>query len=167
MGHNTRSSPQPLGCVDISVEVYPGAGECYGGLECGSSFAVSGGESAKLLEPVEAALDAVAQFVEGTIVRALHFAADLGGDDGFGADALDGGNNCVGVVAAVSHHDLGLTTGQQRQSFGELSCLTAGKPKADGLAQAVGQQMNLGAQSTSGTPQGLVFAPFLRPVAAC
>ncbi len=39
----------PLGCIDISVEVHPCAGEGDSSLVGGSSFAVSGGESAKLL----------------------------------------------------------------------------------------------------------------------
>src|SRR5579875_3771459 len=51
--------------------------------------------------------------------------------------------------------------------MGELTGLSTGQPESDRLAQAVCQQVNLGAQSTSGTPQSLVFAPFLRPVAAC
>ena len=51
--------------------------------------------------------------------------------------------------------------------LGELSGLAAREPEGNGLTQAVGQQVDLGAQSTSGTPQSLVFAPFLRPVAAC
>jgi hypothetical protein len=34
-------------------------------------------------------------------------------------------------------------------------------------AELVDQQANFGCQSTSGTPQSLVRAPFLRPVAAC
>ncbi len=100
-------------------------------------------------------------------MRALHLAADLRGDHSFGSDALNGGDDSVGVVAAVRHHDLSLATGQQRQRLSELAGLTAGEPEANRLAQAVGQQVNLGAQSTSGTPQSLVFAPFLRPVAAC
>lgn len=53
--------------------------------------------------------------------------ADLGRNDGFGTDALDGGDNCVRVVAAVSHHDLGLAASQQGQDLGELCGLTAGK----------------------------------------
>ncbi len=100
-------------------------------------------------------------------MRALYFSTALGRDDGFGTNTLDGSDDRVGVVAAVGHDDLGLPSGQQRQSLGKLSSLAACKSKGDGFAEAVGQQMNLGAQSTSGTPQSLVFAPFLRPVAAC
>ena len=120
-----------------------------------------------MFESAEAALDAVAEFIEGAVVGALHLTADLGRNDGFGADGLDGGDDGVGVVAAVGHHDLGLAAGQQRQGLGELAGVAAGEPEGDRLAQTVGQQVNLGAQSTSGTPQSLVFAPFLRPVAAC
>jgi hypothetical protein len=39
--------------------------------------------------------------------------------------------------------------------------------EAQRQAQFVGQQVDLGRQTTSGTPQSLVCAPFLRPVAAC
>ena len=79
--------------------------------------------------------------------------------DSFGTNALDGGNDRIGVVAPVGHHDLGLAAVQQRQGFGELSGLPAGQPEGDRFAQAVGQQVNLGTQSTSGTPQSLIFAP--------
>ena len=98
---------------------------------------------------------------------ALHLAVDLRRDDGLGPHSFDGSDDGGGVVAAVGHDDLGLAPGQQWQGLGELAGLTTGQPKADGLAQTVGEQVNLGAQSTSGTPQSLVFAPFLRPVAAC
>lgn len=120
-----------------------------------------------MFEAVEAAFDAVAELVEGAIVRSLYLAADLGRDDGFGSDGLDGGDDGVGVVATVGHDEFSRPACEQRQRFGKLPGLAAGEPKRDRLAQAVGEQMNLGAQTTSGTPQSLVFAPFLRPVAAC
>jgi hypothetical protein len=80
-------------------------------VEGSSAFAVSGGESAEVFEPVEAAFDAVAELVESAVVRSLHFAADLRRDDGFGADAFDGGDDRVGVVAPVGHDDIGSATG--------------------------------------------------------
>ena len=153
--------------MDISTEVQPSAGEGDGCLKAASAFAGASGESAEVFEPVEAAFDAVAELVEGAVVWPLHFAADLGGDDCLGSHGLDGGNDGGGVIAAVGHYDLGLAARKQRQSFGELRRLPGRETEGNRLAQAVGQQMNLGAQSTSGTPQGLVFAPFLRPVAAC
>jgi hypothetical protein len=64
-----------LGCIDISGEVEPRAGECDGGLEAASAFAVPGSKSAEVFESVEAAFDAVSEFVEGSVVWPLHLAA--------------------------------------------------------------------------------------------
>lgn len=131
-------------------------------------FAVSCGESAELFEAVEASFDAIAQFVEGAVMLSLHLAAATGWDHGYRAQAFDFGHDGSRVIALVGQHSLGLTAFQQRQGFGVFGCLACGQTEGDGLAQAVGQQVDLGAQSTSGTPQSLVFgAPFLRPVAAC
>ena len=137
-------------------------------MEGGFSFAVACGEPAEVFEAVEAAFDAVAELIKGAVVWALYLAVDLGRDDGFGTDCLDGSNDGAGVVFTVGHDDLGLTTGKQGKRFGKLTGLAAREPESDRLSQAVCEQVNLGAQSTSGTPQSLVFgAPFLRPVAAC
>ena len=61
-----------------------------------------------------------------------------------------------------------MLTLQQADRLGVFGGLSRGN--AEGYRQTgfVGQQMDLGAQSTSGTPQSLVAgAFFLRPVAAC
>ena len=136
-------------------------------MEADSSFAVSGGESSELLEAIEAAFDAIAEFIERPIMLALLFSADSGRDDRNSAEALDGLHDLVGVVAAVGQDELSVAACQQRQCFGILCRLTGSEAEGHRLSQTVGQQMDLGAQSTSGTPQSLVFAPFLRPVAAC
>ena len=54
-------------------------------------FAVSGSESAELFEAVEAAFDAIAQLGQGAVMRALHFAADLGRDYWLSAHGLVSG----------------------------------------------------------------------------
>jgi len=157
-----------LGCIDIFGEVYPGAGEADGGLEAESSFAVACGESAELFQAVEAAFDAVAQLVEGAVMLPLHLPMAAGRDHGHRSHALDFGHDGGRVVALVGQHGLGSAAFQQRQGLGVFGGLARSQAEGDGLAQAVSQQMDLGAQSTSGTPQSLVFeAPFLRPVAAC
>jgi hypothetical protein len=56
---------------------------------------------------------------------------------------------------------------QQLDGLGAVIHLAARDEKVQGKAQFIGEQMNLGRQTSSGTPQSLVFAPFLRPVAAC
>jgi hypothetical protein len=45
--------------------------------------------------------------------------------------------------------------------------LTAGDEKVQRQTLFVGQQVDLGRQTSSGAPQSLVRAPFFRPVAAC
>ena len=94
----------------------------------------------------------------------LHLAAATGWDHGYRAQAFDFGHDGSRVIALVGQYSLGLTAFQQRQGFGVFGCLACGQTEGDGLAQAVGQQVDLGAQSTSGTPQSLVFgAPFCGP----
>jgi len=85
-------------------------------------------------------------------VGPLNLAVDLGWDDGFRTHRFDRSHDGAGVVAAVGQYGFSSSAGQQRQGFGELSGLAAGKPKANGLSQAVGQQVDFGDQSTSGTP---------------
>jgi hypothetical protein len=61
-----------------------------------------------------------------------------------------------------------MLTGQQLRSRSILASLARRDAELQWQPVFVGQQMDLRAQSTSGTPQSLVFfAPFLRPVAAC
>jgi hypothetical protein len=131
------------------------------------SFAVACGESAEVFESAEATLDAVTEFVKSAIMGSLLLPADFGRDHCHSAHRFDRGHDCVRVIAPIRHDDLRRAAHQQRQRFGELPSLTTGEPEGDRLTQAVGQQMDLRAQSTSGTPQSLIFAPFFRPVAAC
>ncbi len=121
-----------------------------------------------MLEPVEASFDAVPLLVQVSIVASLHLATAAAGDDGGCSEAFDLGDDGCRVVALVGHHDLGLAPLEQMDGFGVLGRLTCGEPEGDRVSLAVGQQVDFGCQSTSGTPQSLVFgAPFLRPVAAC
>ena len=73
----------------------------------------------------------------------------------------------VGIVAFVGQYGLCLVLTQQRDGLCAVIHLAAGDKKVQGQAQFIGEQMNLGRQTSSGTPQSLVRAPFLRPVAAC
>jgi hypothetical protein len=56
---------------------------------------------------------------------------------------------------------------QQLCRWRVLTGLACGDAKLKRQAVLVGQQVDLGAQTSSATPQSLVCAPFLRPVAAC
>lgn len=96
-----------------------------------------------MFEAVEAALDAIAKLIGGAIVWSLYFAADLGWDDSFSADALDSGDDGVGVITALGYDDFSLTTCQQRQRFCKLTGLAACEPEGNGLPEPVGEQVNL------------------------
>ncbi len=73
----------------------------------------------------------------------------------------------VGIVSLVGKHGIGLVLAQQRDGLGAVIYLATRDKKVQGQAQFIGKQMNLGRQTSSGTPQSLVRAPFFRPVAAC
>lgn len=76
------------------------------------------------------------------------------------------GDDLVRIVAFVSNHCLGLALAQQFSRRRVITDLPASDQKVQRQAQFVDQQVNLGRQSTAGTPQSLV-APFWLPVAAC
>ena len=52
-------------------------------------------------------------------------------------------------------------------SADEVVSLTAGQHKGDRVAECIDQGMDLGAQPTSGSPDGLVFAVFFLAPALC
>lgn len=120
-----------------------------------------------MFEFIEASFDAISLFVELGIVFALHGAVAFGWYDDSGSHGLDMRHDGVGIVALVGQHGVGLARAQQFDGLGAIIGLAAGETKIDGDAGLVGEQMNLGCQASSGTPQSLVVAPFLRPVAAC
>jgi hypothetical protein len=55
---------------------------------------------------------------------------------------------------------------QQVSRRGDVMCLTAGQNEAQRPAICIGEGMNFGRQSSSGTPQSLIFGPPF-PFAAC
>jgi hypothetical protein len=136
-------------------------------VEAGLGFFVARGESAETLEFTEATFDAIALFVEIFVVLALYLAVSSGRDHSFGSHGFNMLYDCVRIVALVGQHGLGLVLAQQLDSLGAVIHLAAGDKKVQGQAQFIGEQMDLGRQTSSGTPQSLVRAPFLRPVAAC
>lgn len=121
----------------------------------------------ELLEFVEVAFDAVAQLVQRLIVVPLLFAVGARRNHCFGSHRLFYKlDNLVRVVAFVSDHGLSLVLTQQLNRGRVIADLPASEQEIQWQTQFVDQQVNVGRQSTSGTPQSLV-APFLRPVAAC
>ena len=73
----------------------------------------------------------------------------------------------LAVIALVGQHPCGFSISKQPDGLGAVVDLAAGDHEVDRQAQLVGQQMDLGRQTSPGAPQSLVRASFLRPVAAC
>ncbi len=81
---------------------------------------------------------------------------------------MNAGDDRARVVAAVGDDGLRGATVQQGQGLWLFGGLARGQAKGQREAEAVGEQVDFGAQSASASPQSLVFgAPFLRPAAAC
>jgi len=136
-------------------------------VEAGVGFLIACGESPELFEPAEAAFDAIALPVELLIMHALLFSTAPGRDHRHCVDRFDVVHDAVRVVALVGDDRLGLPLAQQIDSLSTVVDLPGRDAEVDRLAILVSQQMDFGRQTSSGTPQSLVRAPFLRPVAAC
>lgn len=115
---------------------------------------------------IEAAFDAVSEFVQVGIVSSLLAAVDLRWDDDRCAHGLGVLDDGPAVIASIRDHSLSLAIAQQGEGFGVVAALPGREAELERLSVAVDQQMDLGRQTSSASPQSLV-APFLRPVAAC
>lgn len=88
-------------------------------------------------------------------------------DDGDRSHGFDGGNDLCCLIALITDDGIRLLALQQAASMGIFGRLSGRNAEVHRQPGFTGEQMNLGAQSTSGTPQSLVFvASFLRPLAA-
>jgi hypothetical protein len=79
---------------------------------------------------------------------------------------LNESDDSVAVIAFVCNHMGSVDTCQQGYSLNSVMYLAPCKTEAQGLAFGVSNHVNLGAQSSSGTPQSLAFGPPF-PLAAC
>ena len=100
------------------------------------------------------------------IKRALHQTMATRRNDRLDAVAVQMFEDGVGIVGLVGTEPVWMNALQQRDRFGAVAGLTAGKPKSGQAAQPVDQGVNLGAQSAAGSPERLV-AVFLGAPAAC
>ena len=117
---------------------------------------------------MEAAFDTVALLIELAVVAARLFPVASWRDDGDRAQTLNLGDDLGRVVALVGDDDFRLLALEQSDGLGVLCGLASGDAERDRQTVLIGQQVDLGAQTSSGTPQSRVFgAPFFRPAAAC
>ena len=128
---------------------------------------VACGESAEVLEPGEASFDAISLSIEFFVVCSLLFSVGFGRHDRSRSHGLDVIEDGLAIVALVGQHPLGPSFSEQFDGLGTVVDLTSRDQKIHRQPHLVSQQMDLRRQTSSGTPQSLVRAPFFRPVAAC
>ncbi len=140
-------------------------GDC--GEEVSCELVISGGDSPDVLEFVEEALDEVALAVERGIDRALGLAIPLCRDVGPGAVVGDEFDDGFGVIAPVGD---GVARGReavdQRRHGGLVGRLAGGQQEAQRQTAGVDDDVDLAAQSSTRTANGVIRAPFI-PLAAC
>lgn len=116
----------------------------------------------EMLELVEEAFDAVAQFVGDRVMRDEDFASSVGRDDGFRSRFGDEGAQFVAVVGLIGDDAGRLGVVEQRGRHGDIASFAAGKNEAQGASKRIGEHVDFGGQSSSGTPQSLILAPPFR-----
>lgn len=118
------------------------------------------------LEFPKTAFDAIALCIQCFVVPVLMAAVALGGNDRLHSFAARQGANRIGIVAFVSDDRLGRLPRQQRRDALAIGLFAASQQQPQRSAQRIAEQMNLGGQSATGSPQSLLTRP-LFPVAAC
>ena len=123
-------------------------------------------EAPEVLELVEATFDAVAGLIEPFVERKPMRSPGVGRDHSLSAHGADVLSESVAVISGVSDDRFGFASFEQHGRYHDVVNLTRGKQKAQRSTEPFGEHVNLGCQSSSGTPQSLVARPPF-PVAAC
>ena len=114
----------------------------------------------EVLELIEAALDAVPQFIDDRIVWDRRLSRSGGRDDGGSADPIQMLAKAVGVVGSVGEDGLWALALQQSRDGENVMALPWSDKEPHRPSQAVAGHVNLGGQSTSGAPHSRIEAPF-------
>jgi len=142
-------------------------GEGDGGEEVPGELVVARRDAPEVFQPVEEALDEIAEAVDGMSDRSLLLAIALGWDVRPRAVPGDQIEDGLGVVSAISDRvDGGLEALEQSRHGGLVGCLAGGQEEPDRQAIGINHGVDLGAQSSTRTANGVIRTPFFPP-AAC
>ena len=120
-----------------------------------------------MLELAEVSLDDIALPVDCRVDGALDLAVALGRDVGAAASSLDHVDDGAGVVASVGDQRLGgFEAVDQGFDSGLVRSLTGREDDPQRQAVLIDQGVDLGAQSSTRTANGVIRTPFFAP-AAC
>jgi hypothetical protein len=146
--------PEPSGC------------ESHGGKKVSGELVEAGGDAAEVLKFVEEAFDQISLAIEGMVDRPLVLAGLEGRNVRSGAMIGDEVDHRLGIVSTIGD-GIGsrLQTLEQSRHGGLVGSLTRGQQKADRQAVGINHGMELGAQSSTRTADGVIRAPFFPPPA--
>ena len=137
--------------------------ECF---EVDGDTIVSSGDAAEVFELVKAAFDSIPRLVDFEVVGDQALAGWVAGNDGGGADVGDEGTESIAIVGLVGEDMVWAEAVQKGWRLRHIAGLSGRENDPQGPPAGIGGEMDLGGQSTSGTPQSLILAPPF-PVAAC
>jgi hypothetical protein len=111
--------------------------------------------------------NAVSLTVERAVEATLYLSQGAGRDHCDNATLGQVVQDGIGVVALVGEHGFWFALAEQRDGLSAIVGLSAGEHEAERQAQFVGEQVDLGRQTSSTPPQSGLRSPFFRAVAAC
>jgi len=157
----------PLGRGLIIPDPDSGGDESNGRQEVSGELVEAGGDASEVLELVEEALDEVALPVEIGIDRSLDLDVALCGDMGLPTSGADQVDQRSRVVPAICDEGFGRRQGlDQARCHGLVGSLAGREQQSDRQSLFVDNGVDLGAQSSTRTANGVIRTPFLPP-AAC
>jgi len=149
------------------AEPKPDAGDVDEAEEAFGGFVVAGCQPTAVFQLVEAALDHVAQGIDGPVDSLAHLAVLSHGDHGQGVAALDVFPNFIRVIAPVGDQNGGLwqIVGHHQIVAGVVGILPWLDLGPHREACAVDPQVDLGREATSRTAKSLFRSPPFAPAA--
>ena len=119
-----------------------------------------------MFELAEEAFDQVALAIDALVDRAVDEALSGRGDVGFGPALPDQVEERICVVATIGDDVAAFQAIEQNRRCTQVMGLSGCQHEPDRQAVLIDQSIDLGAQSSTRTTNGVIFAPFFPP-AAC
>lgn len=119
-----------------------------------------------MLELAEEAFDQITLAVNAPIDGTVHKALAGRGDVGLGAAGSDQVEQSIGIIAPVGDDVTAFEAHEQEGCRAQVVVLSGGQDKPYWQAVFIDQSIDLGAQSSTRTADGVILAPFFPP-AAC
>lgn len=150
-----------------SVEPDEGRDELDGREKGAGEFIIACGYSPKPFELAEKPLNQVAFAVKSEVGFALDEPIGLGGNHRDNPPFFQSLDQGIGVVGLVGEEGFGFDFCEQGGGLPQVRVLAGGERYGNGIAKSIGDNVDLGAQSASGSTDGLTGAVFFRAPALC